>query len=445
MAVTWHADVALLSAEGPAARNVRLDVDGDGRLAAVTPDSPRPAGATHLRHLVMPGLVNAHSHAFHRALRGRVERHGGDFWGWREAMYAVADRLDPERYHRLARAVYAEMALAGITTVGEFHYLHHGRDGRPYAEPNAMGAALTAAADEAGIRLTLLDACYLRGGVTEPLTGVQRRFGDTDADRWAQRAADLHDNEQLRVGAAAHSTRAVDQHGLATVATWAEQRGAPVHVHLSEQPAENDAIIGATGRTPTQVLADAGLLGPGATAVHATHVTDEDIAALGSSSTGVCACPSTEAALADGVGPFAALAGAGCRLSLGSDSHATIDLLAEARGVEHHQRLVTGRRGHHPPERLLAAATEGGAAALGWQAGRLEAGRAADFVAIDLSSPRLAGTDFGDLAPHLVHAASAADVTDVVVGGRAVVAGRAHRTVDDVGAALEAAIADVAS
>lgn len=462
MAVTWHADAALLTAGDTAvARDVRFDVGDDGRLTAVTPHALPSPPARRLTGLVLPGLVNAHSHAFHRALRGRAERTGGDFWGWREAMYAVAGRLDPDSYHALARAVYAEMALAGITAVGEFHYLHHDRGGRVYADANAMGEALIAAAGDAGVRLTLLDACYLRGGPDRPLAGVQRRFGDRDVERWAERAGNLADragspahtssaggartrhSPGLVIGAAAHSVRAVDEPALAAVAAWARERGAPLHVHVSEQPAENDAVRAATGRSPTRVLADAGLLGSDATAVHATHVTDDDIAALGASGAGVCACPTTEAVLADGVGPFAALAAAGCSLSVGTDSHADVDVLAEARGVERHQRLVTGRRGHHPPQALLAAATEAGAAALGWDSGRLEAGRPADLCTLDTASPRLAGLDLADAAAHAVHVASAADVSDVVVGGRQVVADGAHAGVGDAGAALRAALAKV--
>lgn len=443
MPVTWHADAALLSADAPPARDVRLDVGGDGRLTAVTAGEPVPPGARRLGGLALPGLVNAHSHAFHRALRGRGERSRADFWGWREAMYQVAARLDPDAYHRLARAAYAEMALAGVTAVGEFHYLHHDPEGRPYAEPNAMGEALVAAADEAGIRLTLLDACYLRGGPDRPLEGVQRRFGDGDAEGWAERAGSLAERDRVRVGAAAHSARAVDEAALSTVAGWARERGVPLHVHVSEQPAENEAVRAATGRTPTGVLADAGALGPQTTAVHATHVSGGDIALLGAAGAGVCACPTTEAALADGAGPFAALEGAGCPLSVGSDSHAVVDLFAEARGVEHHQRLTTGRRGHHAPERLLAAATEGGAGALGWDAGWLEAGRPADLCAVDPGSPRLAGLDPDDAAAHLVFAATAADVTDVVVGGRHVVSGGAHLGIGDVGGALRQAVGEV--
>jgi formiminoglutamate deiminase len=368
---------------------------------------------------VLPGLANTHSHAFHRVLRGRTHGGRGSFWTWREQMYEVAGRLDPDTYHALARAVYGEMVLAGITCVGEFHYLHHGPDGTPYADPNAMGHALIAAARDAGIRLTLLDTLYLTSGVDgRPLDGVQRRFGDGDAERWAARVADVRAGPHARVGAAAHSVRAVPADQLKTLA------GAPVlHVHLSEQRAENDQCRAVYGCTPTELLRRHGLLGPGTTAVHATHLTGEDIAALGG--TGVCFCPTTERDLADGIGPARALADAGARISLGSDSHAVIDLLAEARALEMDERLATERRGHFTAADLLAAAT--GHACLGWDdAGRIAAGQRADLVAVALDTVRTAGAR----PEQAVFAATAADVTDVVVDGRRVVTGGRHTGFD---------------
>ncbi|CAM5728363.1 hypothetical protein SHIRM173S_03591 [Streptomyces hirsutus] len=189
---------------------VRGDGGGDGRITAVTTDVPAPPpGAEILRGLTLPGLANAHSHAFHRALRGTVQVGAGTFWTWREVMYSVADRLTPETYHRLARAVYAEMALAGITAVGEFHYLHHAPDGTPYADPNAMGEALIAAAAEAGVRITLLDTAYLSAGFGEPPTAHQRRFSDGTAEAWAERCSVLKERDHARIGAAIHSVRAV--------------------------------------------------------------------------------------------------------------------------------------------------------------------------------------------------------------------------------------------
>lgn len=313
---------------------VALEV-ADGRVTAVrTGVEVPPPGAVVLRGLTIPGLANAHSHAFHRALRGTVQVGSGTFWTWREVMYNVAQRLTPESYFALARAVYAEMALAGITAVGEFHYLHHAPGGTPYADPNAMGEALIAAAGEAGIRITLLDTAYLSSGFGAAPDRHQLRFTDGTADAWAERASALKEREGVRIGAAIHSVRAVPADQLSTVADWARDRQAPLHVHLSEQTAENDACLAAHGRTPTQLLADHGVLGARTTGVHNTHMTDADIALIGSTSTGTCMCPTTERDLADGIGPAVALQRAGSPLSLGSDSHAVIDLLEEARAME---------------------------------------------------------------------------------------------------------------
>ncbi|MEU6507334.1 formimidoylglutamate deiminase [Streptomyces sp. NPDC046942] len=420
---------------------VALDV-ADGRVAAVRTgvDAP-PPGAEVLRGLTLPGLANAHSHAFHRALRGTVQVGSGTFWTWREVMYSVAARLTPETYHALARAVYAEMALAGITAVGEFHYVHHAPGGTPYADPNAMGEALIEAAADAGIRITLLDTCYLSSGFGEAPNAHQLRFSDGSAEAWAARCAVLKERDHARIGAAIHSVRAVPADQLATVARWAEERRAPLHVHLSEQTAENDACQAAHGCTPTRLLADHGVLGPRTTGVHNTHLTDEDIALLGGSGTGTCMCPTTERDLADGIGPAVALQRAGSPLSLGSDSHAVIDLLEEARAMELNERLRTRTRGHWTANALLRAATADGHAALGWdEAGTLEAGALADFTTIALDSVRTAGPLPRLGAETAVFAASAADVRHTVVGGRHVVRDGAHTLVPDVPHALARAV-----
>jgi formiminoglutamate deiminase len=436
----WHAELAWLGPDLGLAERVLVEAEGE-RIAAVTGGADPPPGAARLPGVTIPGLANGHSHAFHRALRGRTHRGGGDFWSWRELMYQVAGVLDPDRYLALATATYAEMALAGITAVGEFHYLHHDPAGRPYADPNQMGEALAEAAGRAGVRLTLIDTCYLRAGLDgRPLAGAQVRFGDGDAVAWAERAGALRDRPGLRVAAGIHSVRAVDEAAMATVAAWAEDRRAPLHLHLSEQRAENQACLAATGRTPAALASSAGVLGPRTTAVHATHLTSEDVALLGATRTAVCLCPTTERDLADGVGPARALAGAGSPLCLGSDSHAVIDLFEETRAVELDERLVSERRGHHRPADLLAAATGNGMAALGWDAGRLAPGQLADLVTVDLGSVRLAGARPADAVDHLVFAATAADVTSVVVSGRQVVRDGRHLLVGDVAGALDRAI-----
>ncbi|MGH9289941.1 MAG: formimidoylglutamate deiminase [Acidimicrobiales bacterium] len=446
---TWFADFAWLGGEG-LAPGVVLEDRGDGRIARVAIGQDPPPGAVHLTGIVVPGLANAHSHAFHRALRGRTQAGAGDFWRWRERMYALAAVLDPDGLFELARATYGEMALAGITAVGEFHYLHHRPDGRSYGDANVMGGALVAAAAEAGVRLTLLDSCYLRPGFRggSPLAGAQVRFTDGDAERWADRVEALAgvSGSGWRPGAAVHSVRAVDERSMGVVADWAARHGAPLHVHLSEQPAENEEALAATGRTPTELAEGAGVLGPGTVAIHATHPTDGDVKALGATGTGVCLCPSTERDLGDGVGPAARLMAAGCPLSLGSDSHAVVDLFEEARLVELHERLAHHRRGEHSPTSLLEAATAGGYRALGWSgdgdapAGVLAAGAPADFVTLDRASVRLAGLDMAEGVAGLVFAATASDVTDVVVGGRTIVRNRAHVTILDVAGDLHRAI-----
>jgi formiminoglutamate deiminase len=430
----WAAHALL---PGGPARDVTFAV-ADGRFTSVTPGTV-PGDAARLPGVVLPGFADVHSHAFHRALRGRTHDRGGTFWTWRERMYALAARLDPDAYLALASAAFAERALAGVTAVGEFHYLHHDQDGRPYADPNAMATALATAAADAGIRMTLLDTCYLTGDVDgRAVTGVQRRFSDRTVDAWAARVAALRDAPGLRIGVAAHSVRAVPRPALRTVAEVAA--GRPLHVHLSEQPAENAACLAAHGLTPTALLAEEGVLGSATTAVHATHLTGADVALLGARDAGVgattaCLCPTTEADLADGIGPAPALRAAGCPLALGGDQHAVSDPFAEARGLEAYARLASGERGCFAPAALLEALTAH--AALGWpDAGRLASGMRADLVAVRLDTPRTAGVD----PAQVVLAATAADVDTVVVDGRTVVEGGRHK-LGDVGALLRAAIA----
>jgi len=409
--------------DGVASR-VLVRTDG-GRIIEVSTADTIPLGCERLYGMVFPGFANAHSHAFHRALRGRTHSGGGTFWTWRERMYALAGSLTPEGYRRLATAVYAEMAVAGVTAVGEFHYLHDGG--------NEMGEALRQAAADAGIRLTLLDACYLAGGIGEPVTGVQERFSDGTGERWAERVAGLREDATTRVGAAIHSVRAVPRDALPLVAGAFPDR--PLHVHLSEQPAENEACLAAYGRTPTELLHEAGALTPRTTAVHATHLSTSDIALLGRTATGACFCPTTEADLADGIGPARELKDAGSPLSLGSDQHAVVDPLLEARGLEHGERLRTGRRGRFAPAELVAALTNH--AAIGWpEAGRVEPGAPADLVAVGTGSVRTAGSS----AEQVVLTATASDVTAVVVGGKVVARDGVHATLGDVGELLKAVL-----
>lgn len=314
----------------------------------------------------IPAFANCHSHVFHRALRGRVE--GADsFWSWRDQMYALAGVLDPDLLLDLATATYAEMHLAGIRTVGEFHYLHHAPGGTPYDDPNVMGEVLISAARATGLRIALLDTCYLAAGHGKDPEGVQRRFSDGDADAWAARVETMarqHAGEDdVVIGAAIHSVRAVPPEQLPVVAGALPD--APLHVHVSEQPAENAECVTATGLTPVALLAESGVWTSRTTAVHATHLTAGDIAVIGAAQSFVCFCPTTEAELADGIGPSVALREAGARLTLGSDSNTVIDMFAEARAVEMHERLRSGRRGAWTADQLWAAATSVGHESLG--------------------------------------------------------------------------------
>jgi formiminoglutamate deiminase len=381
-------------------RSVEALGDSMIRSGAATPQPVRDTrvpgypDATRLPGLTIPGLANDHSHAFHRALRGRTQRGRGTFWTWREQMYAVAERLTPESYLALARAAYREMVAAGYTSVTEFHYVHHRPDGTPYAPPNAMGDALREAAARAGSGITVLDTCYVSSGFGAPPEGVQRRYSDGDAEAWAARAGDGP--------AAIHSVRAVPREQLPVF------RGrAPLHVHLSEQVAENDACLAAYGVTPTRLLHEADLLGPDTTVVHATHPTAPDIELRGTTATNCCNTPTTERHLAAGIGPARRLQEAGCRLSIGSDSHAVVDPFEELRGLEMDERLATGERGHWSAAELLAVGTGGRA---------IEVGAAADLVTIDTATPRTAGTGADEHTA--VFAATAADVTHVVADGR---------------------------
>ena len=398
----WHAEQAWL---GHRAADVLIEVK-DGRIKSLAEGIPAPPDATALKGWTIPGLANVHSHAFQRVLRGEVESGAGTFWDWRAFMY-VAARWEPADYFNHARSVFKEMLAAGITTVGEFHYLHsHG---------NELGVALINAASEEGIRITLIDACYLRAGLDgRPLGPAQQPFSDGDVDRWARRVDELKDTEGARIGAAIHSVRAVDPDSMRNVATYAKERGMPLHIHLAEQPAEVEECMKAEKCTPTELLDRIGILDPDLTAVHAIHVSDHDIGLLGDHLVTVCACSTTERDLGDRVGPLRSLAEAGCKLSVGSDSNAVIDILEETRGFELDQRRATGRRVLHQPEELLQAATVNGMRALGWDAGELKPGKLADFITIGAS---------GQLDPaHLIYGYSGCDVTNVVVGGKTLIA-----------------------
>lgn len=428
----WCAHAAL---PGGMARDVAVGVAG-GRVTSVVADSP--VRGTVLDGVVVPGMANGHSHAFHRALRGRTHRDRGSFWTWRESMYALSARLDPETYYRLARAVYGEMVASGFTSVGEFHYLHHAPGGSRYDDPNAMSHALLAAAADAGIRITLLDTCYLSGGFGAPCDDAQLRFSDGDVESWTNRTQELARDIEgggcpgtARIGAAIHSVRAVPADAARQVAAWAADRSAPLHMHVSEQRKENEDCASHYGQTPVEVLGAAGALGERAVAVHATHLTDGDRGLLASTGTRACFCPTTERDLGDGIGAAAALAADGVGLCLGSDSHAVVDPFEEMRALEMNERLSSQRRGHFSASELLHVGADH--AAIGWgDVGGIAPGSAADLVVLNPASARTAGAE-PDAVPLV---ASSPDVTRVIVAGRELVSEGVHAELGQVGRLL---------
>lgn len=431
--------------DGRSQSSVLIDIV-DGRFASIIVNAA-PGEATRLTGFTVPGLANAHSHAFHRALRSRTQADRGTFWTWRDLMYRAADRLTPDSYHRLARAVFAEMASAGVSCVGEFHYIHHQPDGSPYSDPNQMGLAVLAAAGDAGIRITLLDTIYLLGGFGPDgyieAFGTQRRFSDRTAESWIERVEKLESTDATHIGAAIHSVRAVDPRSMQLIADWATSRGSPLHAHVSEQVAENDACRAHLGMSPVALLAECGALSEQFSAVHATHLSDDDVARLASAGASVVMCPTTERDLGDGIGPTTRFTDARIAMALGSDSHAVIDLFEEARAVELDERLRSHERGIHTSHDLLAMATVNGHRSLGWgDAGTIALGNRADLTTVRLDSIRTAGTNHNTAVETAIFAVTTGDVTDVYVDGRHIVATGVHATID-VTAELDASIKEL--
>ena len=446
MTTYWCEWAWLGASEGQPEAGVLIGCLGDRITAVTTGVTVAPADSVRMPGVTLPGMVNAHSHAFHRGLRGRTHGQMGSFWTWRDQMYALAEKLNPDTYRALATAAYAEMVLAGFTIVGEFHYLHHGQGGLAYADPNEMSRALLDAAATAGIRITLLDTCYLQPGLGPQSAWhpTQRRFCDGTAQQWAQRAdALVTQSPTAKTGAAIHSVRSVPPDGIATVAEWASQRSVPLHAHVSEQPAENEQCMAALGLSPTELLDREGALGDWFTAIHATHLTVRDHARYVETGATCCICPTTERDLADGIGPTARFRSDAVPMSIGTDSHAVVDPFEEIRAIELNQRLATLTRGTHQPGELLTMATSAGARSLGWpDAGRIAVGAMADFTTVSLASVRLAGADQRSLPAALVFAATAADVSHVVIGGVVIVSDGQHQSMD-VSRSLNEAISKV--
>lgn len=477
-----------------------LVADHAGRIVQVTRDHERLAArVVRLKgRALLPGLFNAHSHAFQRVIRGRTERRSAahdSFWTWREMMYAAATRLTPEDIYDASRMAFLEMAASGITAVGEFHYLHRAPDGARYADENELAKQVVRAAADVGIRIALLRVAYARAGWNKSPDARQARFIEPDPEAFLKQTESLKSdlarvvppNPEARkdlaaanaqsapgawVGVAPHSVRAVPLDYLREVCAFAAAHAMPVHMHVAEQPAEIIACTEEHGRAPIALLADEGLLDERFTAVHAVHITPEDVRSLAVARAHVCACPTTERNLGDGILPADLLLGAGVRISLGTDSHTQIDLLEDARELEYHLRLQKLERAVLAPEasaqidaqtnagtnaetnamraptsrepngetnglaalaaRLFDCATVNGAAAVGAHGGTLAAGLPADFFTIALDDPSIAGAGTDDLLPAVVFSLARTAMRDVVVGGRRIVEDGHHPTQDEI-------------
>jgi len=402
------------------------------------------------RRAMLPGMIDVHSHSFQRTIRGSVEsrlKAGPDFWSWRDAMYRAAGRLTPEELYAVARMAFLEMALAGITTVGEFHYVHRDRDGSAYDNPNEIGLQIVRAAKEVGIRIALLRVAYVRAGFKKPVDPGQRRFIEPDPQEFLKATSalqsELAKSDGLAwVGVAPHSIRAVPLDYLREITGWAQAERLPVHMHVAEQPAENAACLDEYGATPFEFLDREGILDDHFTAIHGIHLSAEEIEAVGRANSIIGACPTTERNLGDGILPADDLMRAGVRIALGSDSLTQIDPLENARELEYNLRLRKLERAvldtvdDEPlPQRIFACATLHGAASLGSQAGTLGPGQPADFFTVDLQDPSIAGAHREELLAGIVFGLSKTAIREVAVNGRWMIKDGRHldqdRIVDD--------------
>ena len=501
----WLPD--LLYTGGRFESGLALVADAGGRITHLTRDYATLAADVRVVRLrnraLLPGLVNAHSHAFQRVIRGRTERRSAthdSFWTWREMMYAAATRLTPEQIYDASRMAFLEMAASGICAVGEFHYLHHAPGGTRYADENELAKQVVRAARDVGLRIALLRVAYARAGWNTPPNARQTRFIEPDAQAFLKQTEilksdlaretprddgtrahvgnnvgnDSADGQDAAaspsgawVGVAPHSVRAVPLDYLREVRAFAAAHALPVHMHVAEQPAEVAACLDEHGRTPVRLLADEGLLDERFTAVHAVHIDEAEVNALARARAQVCACPTTERNLGDGIVPADLLLNANVRVSLGTDSHTQIDLLEDARELEYHLRLQKLERAVLAPQpnaptetaaelsavqpddepdalaalaaRLFNCATAHGAASIGAGGsdtadvgGTLEPGRPADFFTVALADLSIAGAGTNDLLPAILFSLARTAVRDVVVGGQRIVEDGQHRAQDEI-------------
>ena len=400
----------------------------------MNPGNDAPAILYEAGHWVLPGLATAHSHAFQRALRGRTQRRAtraGTFRGWRDEMYRLVEGLSPDDLYAISRFAYTELAMSGVTAVGEFHYVHHGPGGRPYEVPTELADAVVRAARDVGIRICLIRTAYLRAGYRQSAVPAQERFIDPSIDHVMQDLDDLRsrygDDPQVAVAAAAHSVRAVPISGIRTLAAYADENALPFHMHVSEQRGELKECRAEHGTTPVALLSNEGVLSPRFVAVHATHLEDAEVSALVENHAFVCICRTTERDLGDGLPPMSGLLDAGARLCVGVDSHACENAFEEVRAVELDERSRLERR-HAAAEgpELLDAATRQGYAACG-----LEAQWKEDRIHLDGNDPSIAAID-PDCAPDaIVFGATPRAVKSVVVAGRQIIAEGRHAQYDE--------------
>ncbi|KTT41359.1 N-formimino-L-glutamate deiminase [Pseudomonas oryzihabitans] len=426
---TFFAERALLP-EGWAT-DVRLEVDARGYLQSVQAHGSAE-GAERLQGPLLPGMPNLHSHAFQRAMAGLAEVAGAtqdSFWTWRDLMYRLVGRLEPEQVQVVARQLYIEMLKAGYTAVAEFHYVHHDPEGVPYADPAELGGRIAQAARSAGIGLTLLPVLYSYSGFgAQAPTAGQRRFlhtTDSYLELLTRLAAVLDDRQRL--GLCFHSLRAVSGEQLATVLAATDVHW-PVHIHIAEQQKEVDDCLAWSGRRPLEWLYDQVAVDERWCLVHATHALPHEVALMAQSRAIAGLCPTTEANLGDGIFPATTFLAAGGRFGIGSDSHVSVSPVEELRWLEYGQRLrdqqrnrLVGARQPNVGHQLFEQALQGGAAALGQQIGALAVGRRADWVVLDGADPYLSSAPAEAVLNRWLFAGGDRQVRDVMVGGRWVV------------------------
>lgn len=410
--------------------NMIVSISDNGHIASILEQEPETEITDVLPGIaLLPGFVNTHSHVFQRALRGHTHRplsRQDTFWTWRTAMYAEAQRLNPDLLFEGALSTYREMLAAGYTSVGEFHYVHHQPGGQPYADPNVMSEAVIQAGRNAGIRVVLLMTAYAQNSFNLPPEEGQRRFCDASVDAYLRRV------EALRVtgiplGVAPHSVRAVPESWFLAIVDYSHTHQLPLHVHADEQRAEIEQCQAAHGCTPIELLERFGALGAKTTIVHATHANATEIALLAQHACTVCVCPTTEGDLGDGIAPYAELLAACIPLAIGSDSNTRLDPIEELRWAEYSARMRYQRRRvliagelASPGPLLLEFGTRRGASALGLETGVIAPGVPADFVAVDLNHPSLAGWNAEDFLDVLFFGASSEIITQTWVQGRRV-------------------------